>query len=73
MHLSSGGAFGGALTFMSRPLDSVVAIRDTRASERRFYRKLLDIYTTSIYYQPDTELSQAVFETVQNQKHWAAH
>ncbi len=33
-------------------------IREIRASERRFYQKVLDIYATSIDYQPDTELSQ---------------
>jgi hypothetical protein len=48
-------------------------IRDIRASERRFYQKVLDIYATSIDYQPDTELSQQFFATVQNKMHWAAH
>jgi hypothetical protein len=33
-------------------------IRDIRASERRFYQKVLDIYATSIDYEPDTELPQ---------------
>jgi hypothetical protein len=48
-------------------------IRGIRASERRFYQKVLDIYATSIDYQPDTELSQRFFATVQNKMHWAAH
>jgi hypothetical protein len=48
-------------------------IREIRASERRFYQKVLDIYATSIDYQPDTELSQQFFATVQNKMHWAAH
>jgi hypothetical protein len=48
-------------------------IREIRASERRFYQKILDIYATSIDYQPDTELSQQFFATVQNKMHWAAH
>jgi hypothetical protein len=48
-------------------------VREIRASERRFYQKVLDIYATSIDYQPDTELSQQFFATVQNKMHWAAH
>lgn len=48
-------------------------IRDIRASERRFYQKVLDIYATSIDYEPDTELSQQFFATVQNKMHWATH
>ena len=48
-------------------------IRDIRASERRFYQKVLDIYATSVDYKPDTELSQLFFATVQNKMHWAAH
>jgi len=48
-------------------------IRDIRASERRFYQKVLDIYATSIDYQLDTDLSQQFFSTVQNKMHWAAH
>ena len=47
-------------------------IREIRASERRFYQKVLDIYATSIDYQPDTELSQQFFATEQNKMHWAA-
>ena len=38
-------------------------IREIRASERRFYQKVLDIYATSIDYQPDTKLSQQFFAT----------
>jgi len=41
-------------------------VRAIRASERRFYLKVLDIYATSIDYQPNTELSQQFFATVQN-------
>ena len=48
-------------------------IRDIRASERRFYQKVLDIYATSVDYQPDTDLSQQFFATVQNKMHWATH
>lgn len=48
-------------------------IRDIRASEKVFWRKVLDIYATSIDYSPSTEESQAFFRTVQNKLHFAAH
>lgn len=48
-------------------------IRDIRASERRFYQKVLDIYATSVDYTPDAEASQQFFATVQNKMHWATH
>ena len=48
-------------------------IRDIRASERRFYQKVLDIYATSVDYAPSVEMSQRFFATVQNKMHWAAH
>jgi hypothetical protein len=48
-------------------------IRDIRASERLFYQKITDIYATSIDYDPQAELTQLFFQTVQNKMHWAAH
>ncbi len=48
-------------------------IRDIRSSERVFWRKVLDIYATSIDYDPSTEASRRFFQTVQNKMHWAAH
>src|SRR5690606_21788650 len=48
-------------------------IRDIRSSEKVFWRKVLDVYATSIDYDPKTEVSQAFFKTVQNKMHWAAH
>ncbi|MFA6412810.1 MAG: virulence RhuM family protein [Syntrophales bacterium] len=48
-------------------------IRDIRSSEKVFWRKVLDIYATSIDYTPDAELSQQFFAVVQNKMHWAAH
>ena len=48
-------------------------IRDIRSSERRFYQKVLDIYATSIDYDPGEEASQQFFATVQNKMHWATH
>ena len=48
-------------------------IRDIRSSEKVFWRKILDIYATSIDYNPQVETSQLFFATVQNKMHWAAH
>jgi hypothetical protein len=48
-------------------------IRDIRSSERVFYRKVLDIYATSVDYDPAAEASQRFFAVVQNKMHWAAH
>ena len=48
-------------------------IRDIRSSEKLFWRKVLDIYATSIDYDPNVEMSQQLFATVQNKMHWAAH
>jgi len=48
-------------------------IRDIRSSEKVFWRKVLDIYATSIDYNPTTGASQTFFKTIQNKMHWAAH
>ena len=48
-------------------------IRDIRSSEKVFWRKVLDIYATSIDYEPTLELSIQFFKIVQNKMHWAAH
>jgi hypothetical protein len=48
-------------------------IRDIRSSEKIFWRKVLDIYATSIDYDPTVEMTQKFFQTVQNKMHWAAH
>ncbi len=48
-------------------------IRDIRSSEKVFWRKVLDIYATSIDYNPSLEMSVLFFKTVQNKMHWAAH
>ena len=48
-------------------------IRDIRSSEKVFWRKVLEIYATSIDYDPAVEASQTFFATVQNKIHWAAH
>jgi hypothetical protein len=48
-------------------------IRDIRSSEKVFWRKVLEIFATSLDYDPHTETSQQFFATVQNKMHWAAH
>ena len=48
-------------------------IRDIRSSEKVFYRKVLEIYATSIDYDPRAEMTQRFFKTVQNKMHYAAH
>jgi hypothetical protein len=48
-------------------------IRDIRSSERVFWKKVLEIYATSIDYDPRMEASRRFFSTVQNKMHWAAH
>jgi hypothetical protein len=49
-------------------------IRDIRASERRFYQKITDIYAQcSVDYDPGAELTKTFYATVQNKLHWAIH
>lgn len=48
-------------------------IRDIRSSEKVFWRKVLDIYATSIDYDPKNDVSQEFFATIQNKMHWAIH
>lgn len=60
---------GGGLYF-----DELLSrIRDIRSSEKVFWRKILDIYATSVDYDPSAEITQEFFKTVQNKMHWAAH
>lgn len=46
-------------------------IQDIRTSEKRFYRKITDIYALSIDYDPTLDISINFFKTVQNKMHWA--
>ncbi|MBE6416472.1 MAG: cell filamentation protein Fic [Akkermansiaceae bacterium] len=48
-------------------------IRDIRASEKVFYRQVLEIYATSIDYDPKAEISLEFFKKVQNKIHYAVH
>lgn len=60
---------GGGLYF-----DELLArIRDIRSSEKVFWRKILDIYATSVDYDSKSKLTQEFFKTVQNKMHWAVH
>ena len=61
--------------FLSREYyDNLLAeIREIRASERRFYQKITDIYATAMDYSAESETTQAFFATVQNKLHFAIH
>lgn len=57
-----------------RYFDELLArIRDIRSSEKIFWRKVLDIYATSIDYNGHSETSKTFFKIIQNKMHWAAH
>ena len=48
-------------------------IRDIRSSEKVFWRKILDIYATSVDYDANSDLTKKFFKTVQNKMHYAVH
>ena len=48
-------------------------IQEIRASERRFYQKITDIYATAVDYSLDSKITKDFFATVQNKMHYAAH
>ena len=48
-------------------------VRDIRASERRFYLKITDIYALAVDYDPNAPITQEFFAAVQNKLHWAIH
>jgi len=48
-------------------------IQEIRASERRFYQKITDIYSTAVDYSVDSVITQNFFATVQNKMHYAVH
>ena len=60
----------GESTYFEELLDR---IREIRASEKVFWRKILDIYSTAIDYDPKDKLSINFFKTVQNKMHYATH
>ncbi len=60
--------------FSKEYFDNLLAeIREIRASERRFYQKITDIYATAIDYNPTSETTQEFFASVQNKLHFAIH
>lgn len=48
-------------------------IRDIRSSEKVFWRKVIDIFATSIDYNPKEDICIEFFQTVQNKMHWVTH
>jgi hypothetical protein len=60
----------GGLDYFDELLQRVRAIR---ASEKRFYRKVTDIYALSVDYDPNNLMSREFFATVQNKLHYAVH
>lgn len=64
--------FGTILTedYFERQLE---AIREIRVSERRFYQKITDIYSTALDYDSTAKITQDFFKKVQNKLHWAIH
>ena len=48
-------------------------IRDIRSSEKVFWKKVLEIYATSIDYDPRQAMTKKFFRTIQNKMHWASH
>ena len=48
-------------------------IQEIRASERRFYQKITDIYATAVDYSKDSKVTRDFFATVQNKMHYAIH
>jgi hypothetical protein len=60
--------------FSQEYFDNLLAeIREIRASERRFYQKITDIYATAVDYDVENEITKKFFATVQNKLHFATH
>jgi hypothetical protein len=51
----------------------VAEIQEIRASERRFYQKITDIYATAVDYDKDSKITKDFYATVQNKMHYAVH
>ena len=66
--LKSGHMFTDA--YFRRQLE---VIRDIRASERKFYQQITDIYATAFDYDPQSAITRDFFALVQNKLHWATH
>jgi len=60
--------------FSKEYFDNLLAeIREIRASERKFYQKITDIYATAMDYSADAEITRTFFAAVQNKLHFAIH
>ena len=60
--------------FSKQYFDELLAeIQEIRASERKFYQKITDIYATAVDYDTDSRTTKAFFATVQNKLHFAIH
>lgn len=64
---------GGSVLTRKYFEEQLQRIRDIRASERMFYQKITDIYTTAIDYDKNSKTTQKFFKTVQNKLHYATH
>lgn len=64
--MKSGEAFGH--DYFQQLLED---IREIRASERRFYQKVTDLYALAVDYDKDSPITREFFATVQNKLHWA--
>ncbi|MEI6462295.1 MAG: virulence RhuM family protein [bacterium] len=64
---------GGTLLNKKYFDDLLLEIRDIRSSERRFYQKVADIYSTALDYDPGSLITRNFFATVQNSLHYAIH
>ena len=51
----------------------IAEIQEIRASERRFYQKITDIYATAVDYDKNSQVTREFYETVQNKMHYAVH
>jgi len=51
----------------------LLEIKEIRASERKFYQKVTDIFATSLDYDSDSPITKTFFATVQNKLHFAIH
>jgi hypothetical protein len=51
----------------------IAEIQEIRASERRFYQKITDIYATAVDYDKDSNITREFYATVQNKMHYAVH
>lgn len=51
----------------------IAEIQEIRASERRFYQKITDIYATAVDYDKDSAITRQFYATVQNKMHFAVH